>query len=417
MRALPYHIGGGSFSGSVLSFINISALKSVQLELEEGQAQLSQQIQLYETLSKISARFHSANATIDEIAGQVVDLVPQAYANTTKMTCRLDLGERVYTSKNFKASACRASQTIHYGGNQRATLTAYDLSPEADPDACNQYEIEANVLRPLADRLAMLLSKLDSENKLLESEAKFRMLTENVQDVFWMRSPALDRLTYVSPACEKIWGVSSKELEENPSAFIERIHPEDRQHVNDAFSGHATGQWDVTYRIAADGDGVRWVHDCGFPIFNTNDELTMMCGFARDVTDRKEKEKHLTADVSKLRSTFERVPFGMVFMDMKGRPVESNRALHEMLGYSAEELKRMTFAEFTHPEDVEEDLTLYAELVEGRRDSYSLRKRYLPKQGEAVYANLTVSLVRDEGGQPSLAIGLVQKLSPRGCLV
>jgi PAS domain S-box-containing protein len=66
---------------------------------------------------------------------------------------------------------------------------------------------------------------------------------------------------------------------------------------------------------------------------------------------------------------------------MDGRVVESNPAMQRMLGYSAEELQGMHFRSFTHPEDVDLDLELFQEMVEGRRDHYQIELRYLRKDG------------------------------------
>ena len=98
------------------------------------------------------------------------------------------------------------------------------------------------------------------------------------------------------------------------------------------------------------------------------------------------------------REAFERAAVGMALVDLEGRPLETNPALREMLGYGSGEIRGMIFTEFTHPEDASKDLDLYKELVTGEREYYQIEKRYLKKGGEQMWGRLTVSLVREESG-------------------
>ncbi|MBS3773103.1 MAG: PAS domain S-box protein, partial [Candidatus Thermoplasmatota archaeon] len=132
-----------------------------------------------------------------------------------------------------------------------------------------------------------------------------------------------------------------------------------------------------------------------------------------DVTKRKEMNRELRESEAKFRSIFTNAPIGVALVDTDGRPVMSNPALREMLGYSEEELAAMPFPEFTHPDDVGKDLTLYRETKEGKRDSYSMEKRYICTDDTVVWANLTVSIVRDEDGEPLWAVGMVEDITER----
>ena len=84
-----------------------------------------------------------------------------------------------------------------------------------------------------------------------------------------------------------------------------------------------------------------------------------------------------------------------------------------MLGYSEEELKRMAFTEYTHPDDCELDWWLYGELTAGKREKYEIEKRFLKKGGGLVWGLLTVSLVKDSEWTPCCAVGMVQDISER----
>src|SRR5579884_1528318 len=109
---------------------------------------------------------------------------------------------------------------------------------------------------------------------------------------------------------------------------------------------------------------------------------------------------------TRFRAIFENSGSGMALVDMQGYPVECNPALLKMLGYTTEELCRMRFTDFTHPEDRDLDWNLYSELISGKRDRYEIEKRYIAKDGHTVWVNLVATLVADRKGSPKYAVGM-----------
>jgi diguanylate cyclase (GGDEF)-like protein/PAS domain S-box-containing protein len=91
----------------------------------------------------------------------------------------------------------------------------------------------------------------------------------------------------------------------------------------------------------------------------------------------------------------------------------ANSAFQQMLGYSQNELCGMHFTQFTHPESLTPEKGLYQEIVAGRRDFYQLEKCYLSKEGQRMWGNLTVSLVRDSEGNPQFSIAMVENITQR----
>lgn len=129
------------------------------------------------------------------------------------------------------------------------------------------------------------------------------------------------------------------------------------------------------------------------------------------LAERERTAAALRESETRFRAIFSDAAIGIVLVDLAGRPVESNPAIEQMLGYTREELRNMVFTEVTHPDDVLADWDLFAELVAGRRDSYQMEKRYLHKDGHIVWGNLTVSLVRDEADTPQFTIGMVEDIT------
>lgn len=131
------------------------------------------------------------------------------------------------------------------------------------------------------------------------------------------------------------------------------------------------------------------------------------------IVRRNESEATLRRSEAQLRTTFESAPIGMALVDMGGRPVRSNASLQRMLGYTPDELANLTFTEFTHPDDAATDWHLFQELIAGRRNQYQMEKRYYRADGTLVWGQLSVALLRDSDGRPSLALGMVEDITER----
>ena len=114
-----------------------------------------------------------------------------------------------------------------------------------------------------------------------------------------------------------------------------------------------------------------------------------------------------------LRAIFEHAGIGIRLGDPHGRAVQSNSALSLMLGYSATELRSLSYTEFTLPEDAAEDVRFHDELFRGERTHYKREKRYVHKDGHIVWGSLTVSLVLDDDGKPQFIVGMVEDITER----
>jgi diguanylate cyclase (GGDEF)-like protein/PAS domain S-box-containing protein len=103
----------------------------------------------------------------------------------------------------------------------------------------------------------------------------------------------------------------------------------------------------------------------------------------------------------------------MALVATDGRFLRVNRSLCEIVGYSEEELRSRSFQDLTHPDDLRKDLEQVRRLLAGKIRNYQLEKRYLHKEGHAVWILLGVSLVHDEEGGPLYFIAQVQDISGR----
>lgn len=127
---------------------------------------------------------------------------------------------------------------------------------------------------------------------------------------------------------------------------------------------------------------------------------------ARDITERKQAEE-------RFRAVFDGAPVGISLIDREGRYIAVNPIRREMLGYSEEELLGRHYQEFTHPEDVEDDLRINAEAREQGRNHYQLEKRFVRSDGSVAWTRITVSMVRNDEGEIQYSISLAEDITDR----
>ena len=133
-----------------------------------------------------------------------------------------------------------------------------------------------------------------TEEQLLKTMQQLRQLAENITDAFWMRDVDETRMVYVSPDYETIWGRSCKKLYQSPDAWLEAVHPEDRDLVTQAMlTKQATGEYNLEYRIIRPDGALRWIRDRAFPIRDSAGQVTRIVGIAEDVTDRRRMEREI----------------------------------------------------------------------------------------------------------------------------
>ena len=126
-----------------------------------------------------------------------------------------------------------------------------------------------------------------------DAEDRFRQLAESIQQVFWMTDPR-GALLYVSPAFETIFGRSCESLVANPGVWMDAVHPDDRERVEQAaYARSRRDEYDEVYRIVRPDGAVRWIRDRAFHMYDEAGELYRLVGTAADITEQRHLEEQL----------------------------------------------------------------------------------------------------------------------------
>ena len=142
-----------------------------------------------------------------------------------------------------------------------------------------------------------------------------------------------------------------------------------------------------------------------------NGERIGYVGMAIDITEILQARAEARLAAEKFAGAFTSAALGMALVSLEGRWLDVNDALCRILGYTREELLQVDFQRLTHPADLQTDLALVQDLLAGRRTHYHLEKRYLGREGNTIWARLSVSLVRNERGEPLHFVSQIQDVS------
>ncbi|MDZ8134321.1 MAG: PAS domain-containing protein [Nostoc sp. DedQUE04] len=262
-----------------------------------------------------------------------------------------------------------------------------------------------------------ITERKQSAETLRESEERFRQLAENIDAVFWIKEVSENRISYVSPAYKRLWGLNPQELYQGQQIWIDRIHPEDRESTDRAFHEKAVaGKFDQEYRIILPNGNIRWVHDRCFPLRDETGEIYRFAGIAEDISDRKQAEQALRNSEERLQMALEGSGGGLWDWNIiTNEDYLSSRWL-EMLGYEKGELPDdfSSWQQLIHPDDkvwVMERLNAH---LQDDSVSYKFEYRMLTKSGEWKWiANHGKVVLRDRQGNPLRMAGIHHDVTDR----
>ncbi len=258
----------------------------------------------------------------------------------------------------------------------------------------------------------LLVNEID-ERKLGQEKMRYQAtLLENVSDAVVSVDPDFKVVSW-NQAAERIYGWNAEEA-------IGRVFREVtsleylRQRRDDVLADlKKTGMWRGEVKQARkDGEQI-FVQATVSEIKDDQGRLAGFVGVYRDITEQKETQALLAEREKRFRATFEQAAVGIAHVGLEGRFLRINQKFCAITGYSQEEMLKLTFQDITHPEDLEKDLYYVKELLDGAKNTYSMEKRYLRKDNEIVWINLTGSLLRDETGTPSYFVAVIEDISGR----
>lgn len=234
------------------------------------------------------------------------------------------------------------------------------------------------------------------EEALRLSEERFRHMAAAIGEVFWLMSPEGNKVLYVSPAFEKIWGRSCTEMRDTPGLWIKMIHPDDTQLVQHALEALAKGRhFDIKYRIIRPDKVECWINDRGYALRDNKGEIILVSGVASDITENKRAEDALVTADKYNRNLIEVSLDPLVTIGPDGKITDVNTATEMATGCSRSELIGTDFSDYFT--DSEQAKAGYQEVFrEGSVRDYPLKLRHA--DGSVMSVLYNASVYRNENG-------------------
>ena len=235
-----------------------------------------------------------------------------------------------------------------------------------------------------------------NEEVIIESEKKYRLLFESNPQPMWVYDIETLSFLAVNDAAVLKYGYSKEEF---LRMTIKDIRPHEDvskllQNVKSLSSGmNDAGVW----RHCKKNGSLIFVEITSYVIDFEGRKAELVLSI--DITDRIKANEKLIESEARFRKIFEDGATGMVLVGKDFKFRMANLTFCQMTGYTEDELLQLTFVQITHPDDIAKDIQNVKKLTEGKIDVYKSEKRYLKKDGQTFWAQLTVSSIYDsEGG-------------------
>ena len=134
-------------------------------------------------------------------------------------------------------------------------------------------------------------------------------------------------------------------------------------------------------------------------LYDADGNVTGIRTSVNDISERKEAEEKLHVSEEKFRRVFENSVVGKSLTTIEGK-INANKAFSRIVGYSQDELSRLNWVDFTHKDDIEFNKKEIDSILKGEKEFSHWEKRYIHKNENVVWVDISTFLIRNHEGNP-----------------
>jgi PAS domain S-box-containing protein len=252
-----------------------------------------------------------------------------------------------------------------------------------------------------------------AEKELLESEARLG----EAQRIAHVGSWDWDLLSNTSILSDEFCRIFDLESKTGLcyESFLNCVHPDDREIVRQTVEQSVQDRktFSYTYRILQPDGTERIIQAKAESRVDEEDRPVRLVGTVQDITEHKRAEEALRESEARFRTIFEMAGAGIALATPEGKFLHVNPFLCRLLGYSDDELKKLTVSDITHPDDLEETRLAVSKTMDRHHDSIALEKRYVRKNGNTVWAHTMAGWIFDVDEKPIYRVAVILDITER----
>ncbi len=257
--------------------------------------------------------------------------------------------------------------------------------------------------------------ELPSYEELNRLKYLFQNLIENESGVYWVNNLETFQTLYISPSYETVWKRKCIDLYENPSDFINSIHPDDLPALYKAYENITTlSRLEISYRIIRPDGDIRWIM-AKINVILDNEGNKIEYGFAEDITDFKISEELYLENESFFNETQNISNLGTYKVNIESKIWTRSKALDKIFGInSEEEFTTEKWFSLVHP-DFKDDLLIYLEEeVFGRNLPFNREYKIIrANDNKERWVHGKGFIKRENNENPNIVVGSIRDITQR----
>lgn len=249
-----------------------------------------------------------------------------------------------------------------------------------------------------------------AQEELHKSQARFQAIFND--SAVGMGVMGLDRrIIDANPAICRMYGMTRDEMIGMSAAEVTYAddNPQSTQLLDELISGQRDS-YEIDRRYIRRNGEVFWAHVTMSSVRGLDGKPLYLVGMVIDIDEQKKMQERIRESEARFQAIFDNVAVGVAVMTLQRQPVAINAQTEKITGYSLNDLAGVNPVMLVIPEDRNMDVEMFKDLVEGKRNSYVMERRYRHRDGHIFWARINYSLVRDRNGNPDYLVGIIEDI-------